>query len=115
MATKIPCVGSIAEANVIGVDDNGNPAPIEGLIASISETDLADVGFEGNVLRVLPKGKPSAIDPATGDYVRSTIQATGDAVIGEGEKNLFVTAEVYFVPGEATHLQLGDFIVKPTV
>lgn len=115
MTTKIPCIGSIAEATVVGLDDAGNSAPIEGLVASISDPDLADVGFEGNTLRVLPKGKPSAVDPATGDYVPSVIQVTGDALIGEGEKNLFVTGEVYFTPGEATHLQLGDLIVKPAI
>lgn len=115
MATKIPCFGSIAEATVVGLDDAGNASPVENLTASISDPALADVGFEGNVLRVLPKGVPSLIDQITGDYARSIVQVQGDAQIGDGEKLLVASAEVYFVPGEATHLQLGDLIVKPAV
>lgn len=102
MNFKLTAIQMVAVA-AVGVDAKGNPAPIEGLSVTSSDTSVATVDLvDGKVVI-------TAVAPGT-----TQIDATADAKIGEGETILQaepVMLEVVAAEAVTFKLQFGE----PTV
>lgn len=83
---RLPVIGAVGVFALTAKDAAGNDAPYENVSVSIS-------------------------DPTLGT---ATLQVRVDGRIGAGESLLYATAEIEFVPGEASFLSLGDGTVEPT-
>ena len=84
----------------------GNPAPVE---------NVKLVSSDESIVTVVDKGSGAFVVQATGKVGTAQLNATADAKIGEGEKELLGSETVEVVAGEAVvmNFKFGEPTEKP--
>ncbi len=96
MNLRLPVVGALALFVISGKDAKGNTAPLENITATLSPAELGTINIEGDELTVTP----------TGETGMARLQVTADGRIGEGEALLVADADIEFIAGQATFIEL---------
>lgn len=108
MAKKVLKVGEVGKAKLVAKDAFGNVAKLDGAPVWSSQDPDLTIGAvsEDGMSAEFSSTKLNKVDEA-GNPIPFKLQAVGDALIGEGQKDVIAEGEVETVAGDAVTLEMS--------